>query len=114
MRTITAQELNRQMQDNGVLVVNTLDTENYRRAHIPGSHSVPLERKDFVTKVEQLAGDRKREVVVHCSNRECDTSEKAAEKLEKAGFEDVRRLRDGIAGWTLAGFPAEAGVPVGV
>jgi rhodanese-related sulfurtransferase len=36
---------------------------------------------------------------VYCANQQCDASEKAAQKLEAAGFTDVSRYTGGAAAW---------------
>ncbi len=114
MRVITAGELKREMERRDVLVINALDEATFNEEHIPGSNSVPLDRDDFVEQVERLAGDKDREIVVHCASRECDTSERAASRLEKAGFRNVRRFRNGMAGWKDSGFDVETGMIAGV
>jgi hydroxymethylpyrimidine pyrophosphatase-like HAD family hydrolase/rhodanese-related sulfurtransferase len=66
---------------------------------IPGAINIPLQSEDFAARVEQEAGGKDKPVVVYCANDQCNSSEKAAEKLESLGFTDVRRYTGGAAAW---------------
>ena len=49
--------------------------------------------------VEQEAGGKDKSVVVYCASSHCNSSEKAAKKLEEAGFTAVSRYTGGAAAW---------------
>jgi rhodanese-related sulfurtransferase len=105
MEQINAAQLRELMDRNGDrAVINVLDEADYREMHIPGSENVPVSSPDFVDRVKTRVRSRKDPVVVYCASRECDASEKAAEKLEKAGFTNVVDYAAGIQGWKEAGF----------
>jgi rhodanese-related sulfurtransferase len=110
MKTITTDGLKALQSQNGDLtLVNTLSAEAFGNTKIPGAVNVPLSDRDFAAHVEQIAGGKDKPVVVYCANQECDASEKAAQKLEAAGFTTVSRYTGGAAAWQK-----EAGeVPVG-
>src|SRR5688572_31920146 len=100
MKTITTDNLKALTNQNGDLtLVNTLAAEAFQKTKIPGAINVPLESDDFAARVEQAAGDKNKPVVVYCASQQCNSSEKAARKLEAAGFTDVSRYTDGAAGW---------------
>jgi rhodanese-related sulfurtransferase len=100
MNTITALEL-KQMRDRGedFLLINSLPAEMFAETKIPGAVSIPQEDDDFVKRVEQRAGGKEKPIVVYCMSETCDSSQKAAEKLEAAGFEDVWKFPGGAEGW---------------
>lgn len=100
MKTIDANELKRFIagEPRGA-VINVLDPDYFEAKHIPGSVNIPLSTPDFEERVNSQVHDKNKPVVVYCASTECDASEQAAEKLERAGFSDVRDYAPGVAGW---------------
>lgn len=110
MKTITTGELKARCgKPGGPTLVNTLGTEAFEKTKIPGAINVLLESRDFTARVEQQTGGKGKPVVVYCASRQCDSSEKAARKLEAAGFTDVSRYTDGAAAWQKEAGGAPAG-----
>jgi rhodanese-related sulfurtransferase len=100
MKTITTDGLKALQGQNGDLtLVNTLSAEAFGKTKLPGAVNVPLSDRDFAAHVEQIAGGKDKPVVVYCASQECDSSEKAAQKLEAAGFTAVSRYTGGAAAW---------------
>lgn len=100
MRTMTTDEL-QALKGNkkNFTLVNTLSAAAFEKSKIPGAVNIPLESSDFATRVEQQAGGKANPVVVYCASQACNSSEKAAKKLEAAGFTDVSRYTGGAAAW---------------
>jgi rhodanese-related sulfurtransferase len=101
MQSINRQELesmNEQAKEDFVLV-NVLSPDNFRKAHIRTSINIPHEDPDFTRIMEKVAGDKSRKIVVYCASFDCDASEKAARKLEKAGFGKVFDYEGGTKDW---------------
>ena len=99
-KTITTDELKARCDKKGGLtLVNTLSAEAFEKTKIPGAINVPLESGDFAARVEQAAGGKDNPVVVYCASQQCDSSERAAKKLEAAGFTAVSRYTGGAAAW---------------
>jgi rhodanese-related sulfurtransferase len=110
MRTITTDELKALRDKNGKLtLVNTLAAEFFEKTRIPGAINVPLDNSDFVARVEQQAGGKDKPVVVYCASQQCNSSEKAAKKLEEAGFTKVSRYTGGAAAWNKEAEEVQAG-----
>jgi rhodanese-related sulfurtransferase len=100
MKTITTDGLKTLKGQNGDLtLVNTLGAEAFEKTKIPGAINVPLESSDFAARVEKKAGGKDKPVVVYCASQQCNSSEKAAQKLEAAGFTAVSRYTGGAADW---------------
>jgi rhodanese-related sulfurtransferase len=100
MKTITTGELKAQCGTPGCpTLVNTLGAEEFEKTKIPGAINVPLESSDFAARVEKEAGGKDKPVVVYCASRQCNSSQKAGQKLEAAGFTAVSRYTDGAAAW---------------
>ncbi len=108
MQVIQAQELRRILNgEDETPVINVLDPEHYRDKHIPATINIPLSSEDFVRQVEQHVHSKAAPVVVYCAKTECDASEKAAKKLEAAGFTTVMDFEAGVDGWSSAGYELE-------
>ncbi len=106
MKTITKEELASKVGSPWVVIVNVLEPQSYEKIHIKGSINVP--RKEL-----EAGGwdklDFTKEIVVHCSNYECNASREAAKLLESKGM-DVYAYEGGIKEWAEAGFPTEGGM----
>lgn len=109
MQTITTEELKRMKERKENLpLVNVLDAEQYRAAHIPGSVNIPVDDTSFLAKTESLVGDKQSPVVVYCASQECPASPKAAKLLDEAGYKTVYDYEGGTEAWRQAGQPVEA------
>jgi rhodanese-related sulfurtransferase len=100
MHAITAKEV-KHMRDRGedFLLVNTLPANSFDATKIPGAVNIPETDDDFVARVEQRASGKEKPIVVYCASLQCDSSTKAAQKLEAAGFQDVWEFEAGAEGW---------------
>ena len=108
MKTVATKELKEMLAQNGQPhVVDVLPEKNYKRAHLPGAVNIPYAHDDFVQRVERAVGGKKARTVVYCADEQCDLSRKAAETLEKAGFEDVLDFEGGVKAWSQADQPLE-------
>lgn len=110
MKTITTDELKAQCGKPGCpTLINTLAADAFEQTKIPGAINIPLASSDFAARVEQAAGGKDQPIVVYCANRQCNSSERAGQKLEAAGFTAVSRYTDGAAAWQQEA----CGVPAG-
>lgn len=100
MKTITTEDLKAlKDQNKNVTLVNTLAAESFQKTMIPGAINVPLDSNDFAARMEHEAGGKNKPIVVYCASQQCDSSEKAARKLESVGFTAVSRYTGGAAAW---------------
>src|ERR1043165_4490332 len=83
MKTITTDGLKALKGQNGDLtLINTLAADQFEKTKIPGATNIPLASSDFAARVEQEGGGKDKPIVVYCASQQCNSSEKAAEKLE--------------------------------
>ena len=100
MQTITTRQLKQmQQRDPELTLVNTLPEEHFEQTRVPGAINIPLDSEDFAARVEQQAGGREQTVIVYCASAQCNSSEKAAKKLEQAGFTSVLDYQGGAEAW---------------
>lgn len=108
MKTIGAEQVKQILTgDKATPVINVLDREHYEDKHIPGTVNIPFSSADFIEKFEQRLPDKSSTLVVYCAKTDCDVSERAAERLEQAGYTAVMDFEAGMAGWESAGYRAE-------
>ena len=85
------------------VIVDVREQDEWDEGHIPGAVHVP--RGHLESRIERLAPDTARPVVVYCSagNR----SAFAAKTLTDLGYEDVVSLAGGFTDWKRNGFPVQ-------
>ena len=85
------------------VVVDVREQDEWDEGHIPGAVHIP--RGHLESRIERLAPDTARPVVVYCSagNR----SAFAAKTLAELGYEDVVSLAGGFTDWKRNGFPVQ-------
>lgn len=105
---IDAVELRRRI-DNGdeLVILDTRTPEEYQRLCIPGGRSIPgAELALRITDITKHMGEDST-VVINCAGR--TRSIIGTRVLQRMGLPNVVGLKNGTAGWTLAGYSLEAG-----
>lgn len=83
-----------------LLLVDVLSADSFNHRHIPGAINIPLkENVTFAQQVQAKARSKDQRIIVYCASTRCDASEKAAEKLENAGFTNIVCYEKGLEGW---------------
>ena|SRR3989344_6212330 len=99
MKTINLQELTKMIEPGKKhpIIINTLPKNDFLKQHIPGSINVPA---DQISKKAPELFAKHDWLVVYCTGPKCETSKKAAEYLQKLGYENVFRFEGGLEEWT--------------
>lgn len=103
-RTIERDELRARLAaGDAVKLVMAGSDWAFRTKHIPGSLHFDLRRPG------QLLGvlGRDDDIVVYCSNIDCEASGVAYRRLVEHGYTHVRHYRGGLIDWENAGLPLE-------
>lgn len=104
MNSLSAEELKaKRRRGDKFTLVNTLSADAFRQTRIPEAINVPLEGGDFPQRVENKVVGKNQPVVVYCASKECDSSTKAAQELEAAGFSEVYDFEGGAKEWEESG-----------
>jgi len=100
---IDATHARERIQSGEPVVVDVREQDEWDEGHIAGAIHVP--RGHLESRIERLAPDTSRPVVVYCSagNR----SAFAAKTLTDLGYEDVVSLAGGFTDWKRNGFPVQ-------
>ena len=99
----------RQLMEAGdqLLVLDTRTPQEHRNFCVPGARSVPGgEMALRITDISREMGPDAT-ILVHCAGR--TRSIIAARTLQRMGIENVYALKNGTAGWMLAGYELERG-----
>ncbi|MFC9999314.1 rhodanese-like domain-containing protein [Nocardia sp. NPDC127526] len=102
---ITRDELAKEIEAGSVIVLDALGGEYYAKQHLPGA--LALVEAEVEARASELLPDKAAAVVTYCSNAACPNSQNVATKLERLGYTNVRKYRDGIEDWAGAGLPLE-------
>ncbi len=107
----------KQMQDRGVLLVDTRVASEYAEKTIKGAKSIPYREKSAKDvkfdrtqdnfDLSKLPSDKNAPVVFFCNAGECWKSYKASVLARDAGFKQVHWLRGGMPEWTAKGLPTQ-------
>ena len=105
MQKINKEELRDKINSNeDIAVIEVLEPEEYKKGHIKNAINIPL--GEIATKVRDKF-DFDQEIVVYCSDYNCEASPTAAEKLKHTGFNHVYDYAGGKDEWKQAGYPME-------
>jgi rhodanese-related sulfurtransferase len=98
---ITRTELEQLLAVKAVTLVDALPASYYGQAHLPGA--INLVESDVAALAPSLLPDKDAPIVTYCSNRACGNSQAVANRLERLGYSNVRKYREGIQDWAEAG-----------
>ncbi|HUG46846.1 MAG TPA: molybdopterin-synthase adenylyltransferase MoeB [Candidatus Limnocylindria bacterium] len=94
------------LADAGALVVDVRETTEWQEGHVVGAVHVP--RGFLESRIESIAPDRSRPLVVYCAAGV--RSAFAAQALAEMGYTDVVSMAPGFQGWKSEGRPWKAPV----
>ncbi len=97
----------KKFQSSEVVFVDARPAEEFAEGHVSGAVSIPFQSlEDFFPTLGNLA-DSKKELVVYCSNRECDDGLLLATELQSMGAERLLLFVDGFDLWKKYGGEVE-------
>ncbi|WP_236691508.1 rhodanese-like domain-containing protein [Ornatilinea apprima] len=91
------------LREQGVLMLDVREPEEWREAHIPGATLIPLGQ--LAGRVDELPKDQSIVVVCRSGNR----SAVGRDILLEAGFEQVTSMAGGMNDWKAAGYETASG-----
>jgi len=105
MKTITAAEL--KALSGSATLIHVLPEEHFAKQHLPGAVNACVYEMIFLSKVAELVPDKSVAIIVYGAGSPSLDSSTAAEKLEKAGYTNVRDFRGGLTEWLRNGLAVE-------
>lgn len=114
VNVISLEELKEEIDNNDdLLIINVLNKDYYRKAHIPDSINIPVKdvekfKKTIKKKLHKKKISKDTPIVVYCASSECTLSEQAYTLLtQEFEFTNVRDFKGGIKAWQDAGNEVE-------
>ncbi|WP_433431425.1 rhodanese-like domain-containing protein [Nonomuraea sp. CA-141351] len=107
---ITREELKAAIDAGAVTVVDALGGDYYAKQHLPGA--IPLVEAEVADRAAELLPDKNAPIVTYCSNPACNNSQAVATLLERLGYTNVRKYREGIEDWAAADLPLQGAAVV--
>lgn len=92
-------------QGDEFVLLDALSPMSYARSHLPGAINLPVDWVD--ERASRKIPDQRTEIVVYCSDADCGSSVKVAERLLQLGYSNVRHYAEGKRDWVEAGLPLE-------
>lgn len=104
---ITLPEVEELWHNQAAVIVDSRPASEFRRGHVPGAISVPLEevKGGNYLLLERISPGRP--LIIYCEGGDCLTSLNLARLLHGRGFGDLRVFSGGWAEWLAAGLPVE-------
>ena len=99
--TISAQELVSMVNGDGALVLDVRDKAEFEAGHIVDAVNIPYSQLE--SRYEELNKHKDKPIVITCKMGQ--HSGTAGTLLRKHGFEQISRLRGGIADWRGQSLP---------
>ena len=106
VRTLDLAQTHQIWQEKQALFVDARKAAEYQKSHVQGAVN-QLPETWALSSSELMKLDRRRELVVYCSQKSCDDAFKLAKKLQAAGFSRVVVFTGGFQAWHEAGYPAD-------
>ncbi len=97
---VDAQAVKEMMVTDDVLVIFPLSPIEFDNLSIKGSVNVPMDQLET-----GLPKDKSQKLIFYCLGTKCVASWRAAEKAVELGYKNVYAFREGLPGWTAAGYP---------
>lgn len=104
-RSVTPQELVNLVNKGGAVVIDVRDPNEYSQGHIVDAINIP--HASLAGRISEIEKYKKKTVVLACKMGQHAGT--AGTALRKAGFEDVARLKGGVAEWRNQSLPVVRG-----
>ena len=114
IKNVTREELKKWIDEKkDFVLIDVLSQGSYEGRHLPGAKHADVSQTDFLEKVESLAPDKEKIVVVYFTSFACQLSPRAASKLVEAGYTNVYHFKGGLADWQDAKYSFDGEVAEG-
>jgi rhodanese-related sulfurtransferase/polyisoprenoid-binding protein YceI len=85
-------------------LIDTLSGDHFIKVHIPGAINICVYEANFLQQVASLIGDLEKDIVLYGSGGQSSDAIVAAEKLSRAGYQNIQLLQGGLKRWRQAGY----------
>lgn len=105
---ITSAMLHQWQNDgNEFILIDILINDHYTARHIPGAVQACVFEMSFLDQIKDLVDTRDQMIIIYGADEQAMDTAVAADKLARAGYQNVHILEGGLTGWMAAGFTIE-------
>jgi polyisoprenoid-binding protein YceI/rhodanese-related sulfurtransferase len=90
--------------DSPFLLIDTLPDDHFNKVHIPGAVNACVYTVTFLEQIAEIGANREETIILYGSGNRSRDALVAAEKLDRAGFKDIKVLEGGLELWRQAGY----------
>lgn len=101
VKVVTAPVVKRMVNEQGILLVDSLSEIEYSMQHIPNSINIP---SPSVPTSSKMPSDKNTPIIFYCKGPACPYSARAANLAHKMGYTQLHWFRGGIAEWRKFGY----------
>lgn len=103
---VSIDELRAALEDDDIVVIDAQGPGRFDEAHIEGAIDFALD--DVAGQAAAHIGSPDQRIVLYCTDAECLGAEFVGTQLVEAGYTNIGRYPEGVAGWRSAGDTAAA------
>ena len=109
---IPPEELNFWMKEKrDFLLIHILTNDHFEKVHIPGAKNACVFEVTFLDQMRDICSETSAEIVLCGSSVRSMDALMAAEKLSRAGYQNIHVLKGGIDAWRSDNLPLEGEAP---
>lgn len=105
-RVIDREEVRCLLAAGEAVLIEVMPEEEFRRRHIAGAVSIPLERIGATCRARYRPDQQ---IILYCADEACAASDLAARKLAAFGFRNLFEYGAGKQDWEAARLPMASG-----
>ncbi len=90
-----------------IRLIDVLPPDHFEKIHLPDAQNVCVFFVSFLNDVTTILPDKETRVVVYGASERSHDAKMAAEKMIRAGYQNIYALEGGIEAWREAGFNVE-------
>ena len=92
--------------DDDFVLIDSRPAAAYAAGHLPGAVSIP--ECSMKQNVNLLPEKKSRLLIFYCGGEFCSMSTHASAEAARVGYTNIKVLKEGVPGWTSAGYPIVA------
>jgi len=93
------------------ILIDVLTNDHFNKRHLPGAKNACVFEVVFLDNVAEIVSSKDQEIVLYGSSPKSLDALTAAEKLTRAGYQNVNVLEGGMTAWNASGFGFEGEDP---
>ena len=112
IKKISPQDLNKKLEkDSDLILIDTLTNDHFNNVHIVKSENACVFEVTFLDQIHNLVSEKNKTIILYGFSEKTLDAVTAAEKLLRAGYQDISVLDGGLTQWYKNGYAVEGDDP---